>query len=727
MPHLPHNSTGAREGAAEGASGPRRLPFVVPLKAAVVAIFIAMTVPVLLAIIQINYASSDRVVRTYAAELVERFRSDAIQDIVSEFAALKSLIGTAAELGRQDPGVFEDDRVLSYLFRVLQTNETVLNVYVGLEDGSFRQARRIHDPDVPINGQMLPPGTDYAYRLVEPALGPPVLDRYIFLDAGQNPVGEVAAESGYDPRERAWYGDAVRAGTTTITDPEVFWAFGLVGFTVAAPYETDGEVQGVVAADVTLDSFSDYLARHAISPGSVSYLVDHQGRVLAASDGTTTYGSDADVVELPHVTAVDNELVALAYSMRPRNDPDEVSPFSHDGKDYIVGLSGFDETFGKRWRLFVVTPLADFTEEFSRNNRRMLLLGLAAILVQLGVIYLLATLVASPLQKLARKVEHIQALETTELPPVRSSVREVAVLSRAIETLDGAMQAFARFVPLGLVRQLLQSEQKLELGGQSRFLTIFFSDVEGFSTMAERIAARDLLARISTLLETVSKAVHEEHGTIDKFVGDGVMAFWGAPALLDDHAWHACVAALRIQRSLDELNEQWRGAGTPQMRLRIGIHSDAVLVGNVGSKERMSYTVLGDGVNIAARLEQMNKTYGTLTCISHDTFREAGDRLCVRPIDEVAVKGRRSRIRIYELLGAYGAGAALEASPEATELASSTRSAFDALVNGDHTTALARFRQVLAAHPGDPVAALQVRRLSGRDGPAADGVVGEQH
>jgi adenylate cyclase len=722
MLRRPPKSTTARASAAEGPSG-WRARFVVPLKPTVVAVFMAMTVPVLLAIIQINYVSSDRVVRTLGAGLVERFRRDAVQDIIRDFAALRSLIGTAAELGRQDPGFFEDDRALDYLFSVLQHSETVLNVYVGLKDGSFRQARRINDPKAPIDGQLPPPGAVYAYRIVDRTLGPPVLDRYIFLDAGRNRLGEVAADSAYDPRKRAWYEEAAHAGTTTITDPEVFWAFGLVGFTVAAPYKTEGALRGVVAADVTLDSFSAYLGRHPISPNSLSYLLDHEGRVLAASDGATIYGSNNDVVELPHVTSIDKPLVALAYSFRPRGDPDGVFPFSHDGKDYLVGLSSFAEALGKPWQLFVITPLADLTEEFSRNNRRMLLLGLAAILVQLGVIYLLASLVASPLQRLARKVERIQALEPTASPPVRSSVRELAVLSRAIETLDVAVQAFARFVPVGLVRQLLQSDQRLELGGQSRFLTIFFSDVEGFSTIAERIAARDLLARISTLLEVVSKAVHEEGGTIDKFVGDGVMAFWGAPALLDDHAWHACVAALRIQRAFDGLNEQWRNAQAPQMRLRIGIHSDAVLVGNVGARERMSYTVLGDGVNIAARLEGINKVYGTLTCISHDTFREAGDRLCARPVDEVVVKGRRSRITIYELLGAYGAGAELEPSPEASELARATRSAFDALVSGEHAAALARYRQVLAAHPGDQVAALHVQRLS-CDGLVAAGVVG---
>jgi adenylate cyclase len=553
-----------------------------------------------------------------------------------------------------------------------------------------------------------------------------VLDRYLFLDTQANRLGEAAAASGYDPRGRPWYVKAMDAGTTTITDPEVFWAFGLVGFTVAAPFVAPGQLVGVVAADITLDSFSTNLAAHRISPGSVSYLLDRNGMVLASSDGSATASSSDDEVELGHVSALESRLAAVAYGLQPRDSPDPVFQFVHDGRDYLAALSPFDESFGKSWRLFLVTPLDDFTGELSLNNQRMLMVGIAAILVQLLVIYVLASLLSSPLRKLAWKVERINRLERSSLPPLGSAVREVAVLSRAIDTLDTAVKAFACFVPVGLVRQLLHTDQKLELGGQSRFLTILFSDVEGFSTMAENMPSRDLLGRMSALLELVSRAVHEEQGTIDKFVGDGVMAFWGAPALLEDHAWHACIAALRIQRALDDLNRRWRRAGGPEMRVRIGIHSDSVLVGNIGSEERMSYTVIGDGVNIASRLEGINKTYGTLTCISHDTFREAGDRLCVRPIDEVAIKGRRARIAIYELLGAYGAGAELEPSPDTIRVASLTRLAFDALVGGDHPGAIERYRELLEAAPGDAVAELHLQRLSGHHASGSIGVVRER-
>ncbi len=701
----------------------------VPFKATILVVFVLTTVPVLAGIIHINYRSSERVVRDHAGQMVERFRTDTIREIVMEFRALKSLIATAAELGEQAPDLFTDSRALLYFFTMLKQTDKMLNIYVGLEDGTFRQARRIHDPQATIHDTLPPEGTRYAYRLVEPQPGEGSVDRYIFLTPDQTVLGDVAAPSTYDPRQRPWYRDAVDAGDIVITDPELFWAFGLVGFTVAEPFVVDGQLLGVVAADVTLDRFSRYLAQKQVSANSLSYLLDDRGQVLAASDGLIEFGSANDSVALTHVADVENRVVALAYGQRQTLDGNQVYNVTLEGRDYIVGLSSFEEDLGKPWRLLVITPLSDFTEAFNSSNRRMVIIGLAAVVVQLTIIAVIASYVASPLQRLSQKVERIQSLErAADLAPVRSPVREIAVLSQAVETLDTAVQAFARFVPVGLVRQLLKSDNMLQLGGQSRFLTILFCDVEAFSTLAERIAARDLLSRVSALLGGITRRVHEEKGTIDKFVGDGVMAFWGAPAPLTDHAFHACVAALAIQRDLRQLNEEWRSKGAPEMQLRVGIHSDVVLVGNVGSDERMSYTVLGDGVNIAARLEGCNKIFGTRICISQDTFREAGDQLCTRPIDEVLVKGRRSRVTIYELLGAYGAGAEFEPSERLLEVVRLTQQAFDALVAGDHATALARYRAVLEVRPDDPVAKEHVNRLEMQFGAApAAGPAAEQN
>jgi adenylate cyclase len=258
----------------------------------------------------------------------------------------------------------------------------------------------------------------------------------------------------------------------------------------------------------------------------------------------------------------------------------------------------------------------------------------------------------------------------------------------------------------------MTSEQKLELGGHSRFLTIFFSDLEAFSTLSEELPTQELLSRVSAYLEVVTRAVNQELGTIDKFIGDGAMAFWGAPALLEDHAWRACVAALRICRDMDALNQRWAEQELKPLNVRIGIHSDAVLVGNIGSEERMGYTVMGDGVNVAARLEDTNKQFGTRILVSHNVFKEAGERLCVRPIDDVTVKGRRTKVPIYELKAAYGAGAELEPDAMTLRLCRLTRLGHEALLHEDFTLALSRYRDILAEFPNDTVSRELIRRLT---------------
>ena len=679
------------------------------LKPSILAAFAFLTVPVFLAIIIVTYISNDRIARLNAGELIERFRTDAIDDIKGEFDPITSLVRSAAAIGNDVPGFYADNRCLKYFQSILLHSKTIVSVYVGLQDGAFRQSRRV-DPSVEIQGRLPPQGATFADRSIEPGAGVDRVDRYVFLDPQGVELGTSERVTTYDPRVRLWYRSAVEAGSTMISDPDVFATLGLIGITVAAPFYADGKVVGVAAADITLDGMSRYLAERKVSPGTLSYIIDHQGRVISASDLSKTYANVDGRLELNHITSLDNDLPAVAFSARPRQHEQQYS-FVHAGKEYFASLSTFPPELGKRWQLFIITPVEDFTGAFQENNNRLFVFGLIAIALQIVIIYFLTGAIARPLEKLALKVGRIQELRAETLPVIVSPVREIAVLSKAIETLDTAVKSFSAFVPVGLVTQLLESDQKLELGGHSRFLTIFFSDLESFSTLSEEVPSQELLLRVSTYLEIVTKAVNQEHGTIDKFIGDGVMAFWGAPALLDDHAWRACVAALRIQKAMDAQNDRWQQEGLKPLRVRIGIHCDAVLVGNIGSKERMSYTVMGDGVNIASRLEGINKEYGTRICVSHSVFKEAGERLVVRPIDDVAVKGRRSKIPIYELVGVLGVAPEFEPDPQTIELCRMTRLAYEALVAEDIALASQRYREIVGRFPEDKVASELAKRL----------------
>jgi adenylate cyclase len=680
------------------------------LRPSILTMFVILTVPVFFAIVAVTYVSNEKIARSNADDLIERFRVDAIENIQHVFDPIKSLVRSAAAVGSEQPDFYADNRSLKYLFSILLHSDRIISMYVGLDDGSFRQARQI-DPALEIQGKLPPPGTRYADRWITRPSGSAPIDHYVFLDVDQRELGSSEQTTSYDPRARLWYRTAQQTGALSVSDVDVFATLGLVGFTVGAPFYTDGRLAGVAAADITLDGLSDYLAERRISPGTLSFILDHQGRVIANSERAKTYTSHGGRVELQHVTTLGNDLPAIAFGNRPRGDEKTFS-FSHAGKDYVASLTTLPPAFGKKWQLFIITPLSDFTSAFREHNNRLFIFGLIAIALQIFIIYFLSSVISSPLEKLALKVARIQDFEGENLPPLESPIREVSVLSRAIDTLDTAVKSFAAFVPVSLVRQLLESDQKLELGGHSRFLTIFFSDLESFSSLSEEVPSQELLLRVSAYLEIVTRAVNEESGTIDKFIGDGVMAFWGAPSLLDDHAARACFAALRIHRDMKALNARWQRDGLKPLNIRIGIHSDAVLVGNIGSRERMSYTVMGDGVNVASRLEGINKEYGTRIIISHSVFKEAGERLCVRPIDDVAIKGRRSKVPIYELVGALGLGPEFEPDAAAIRLCKLTRLAYDALVAEDHPLALERYQAILAEYPDEPVALGMAKRLA---------------
>ena len=682
------------------------------LKPSILSLFVLLTVPVLAIIIVVNYVSNDRIARLKGQELVERFRLEALDSVREIFEPIKSMVRVAAALGEQQGDFYADNRSMKYFEAILQHSPKIVSAYVGLNDGQFRQTRRLN-ADAVLFGKPVPAGTRFSYHwLAYPNGGGGAVDHNVFLDAEGRGLGAQEAPTAYDPRNRMWYRATAEASGLYITDPDVFATLGLIGFTVAQPFSKDGEVRGVVAIDITLDGLSQYVSEHRVSPNTLSYVLDQDGRVLAASDLSKTYTSDKGKVDLRHISDLENELPALAYGAHPRNGGGTLYSFTYDGHEYFASLSTLPSDFGKRWQLFIVTPVSDFTGAFDRNNRLLLTVGIVATLVALVVIYFMSGLLSAPLERLAAKVTKIEKMDGEILPLVRSRVREIDVLARAIDTLDSAVKAFAAFVPVGLVRELLTTDAKTQLGGHSRFLTIMFSDLENFSGLSERIPTQALLQRVSRHLELVIRSINQEHGTIDKFMGDGVMAFWGAPALLEDHALRACVAALRVQHGMAALNAQWEDEGTDPLRVRIGIHCDAVLVGNIGSRERMSYTVLGDGVNVAARLEGINKEFRTTICISHAAFREAGENLCVRPIDEVTVKGRRGLVPIYELLGAYGAGPELEPSPQAVRLAELTRVAHAALLRRDNAGAMEGYRAVLCAFPDDSVAQVMVKRLA---------------
>jgi len=210
---------------------------------------------------------------------------------------------------------------------------------------------------------------------------------------------------------------------------------------------------------------------------------------------------------------------------------------------------------------------------------------------------------------------------------------------------------FSHYVTGDLVTELLNNPEKLKLGGEKRNIAILFSDIAGFTSFSEKLSATELVNFINAYLNEMTKIVLKNKGTLDKYIGDAVMAFWGAPIELNNNEELACRTAIEMQKKLDELRAIWELPEAKQLQVRIGINCGEVVVGNIGGETRFDYTVMGDNVNLASRLEGANKQYNTFIMVGENVFNAIGDKIIVRELDNIRVKGKLKPTKVFELIG----------------------------------------------------------------------------
>jgi len=257
--------------------------------------------------------------------------------------------------------------------------------------------------------------------------------------------------------------------------------------------------------------------------------------------------------------------------------------------------------------------------------------------------------------------------------------------------------AFQHYVSPDVIEQMLSHPEQARLGGQERVLTVLFSDLAGFTSYSERYSPSEIIGVLSEYYDRMTELVFAHHGTLTAYVGDELMAIFGAPIEEADHAKLACTAALAMQDARHALAQTWAGIGRPPLSARTGINSGPMLVGNYGSRYRFNYSVLGDQVNLGSRLEQLNKAYATEIMIGENTAELVGNAFVLRELDKVQVKGRQQALRIYELVAV--AGAALP--PERTQMLGLYASALAAYRHQRWDEATERFGQCLALCPAD--------------------------
>lgn len=265
--------------------------------------------------------------------------------------------------------------------------------------------------------------------------------------------------------------------------------------------------------------------------------------------------------------------------------------------------------------------------------------------------------------------------------------------------------AFGYYLHPAMVTKLADDPGALKLGGEKKILTAFFSDIEGFSTFSEKMQPEELVSFLNVFLTEMTNIAYQYDATVDKYIGDAIVSFYGAPIPFEDHAVRACHSAIDMQIKLAELREEWVKQGLPQVRMRIGLNTGPMVIGNMGSQSRFNYTMMGDTVNLAARLESQCKAYGIYLMIGEETYNQAKDAIDCRFLDLLVVKGKTKPVKVYELFGKKGTttGVLADIMPIWDE-------AMKRHMGRDFPGAIELFEKILSMNPKDGPAGVFLKR-----------------
>jgi adenylate cyclase len=548
---------------------------------------------------------------------------------------------------------------LEFLLEALRNVPDATSIYTGYPDGSYLQVINTARDDV---RQTLsaPDGTAFAIRTIAQRQSADVTSTLRFLDSQEKPTGERQVEyASFDPRQRPWYQTAVHDGAPVSVGPYVAGTLNIPTLTIAAPMKDNGQV--VTGINIHLQTVSRLLDAQAISPRARAFIVDDDNDLVAHSDpdimnrivGTWSKGEDAR--ETP-ATPFDASLDTVA---RLRRDPayakGGLARVDLDGETYLVQIApiGVAGLF-KGSIAAIVVPMEDLVADANRLLLHNLLIAAAFVIAGVAGAVILSRMVSRSLYRLADEARRIGDLDVSEKPVAHSLITEINTLATALAASRHAIAQFALYVPREVVRQIVNPEGKTLVNAERQDVTVLFTDIRDFTTISEQHSPEEVVDTLSAYFELLNTIAERNGGTVVQYLGDSIFVMWNAPVHDKRHVENGCRCTLEMKAAIDGLNEDYRRAGRPELVTRFGLHTGPAVVGSFGAISRQQYTAMGDTINVASRLEGLNKQFGTSILASGAIHDAVADRFNLRPLGLAQVKGRAEKVDIWELVGEIG-------------------------------------------------------------------------
>jgi adenylate cyclase len=608
--------------------------------------------------ISYNYFEGKKAAINNASKSIEKIDSSIIYQTSNFLFSARDTAQNIAALMASDENLDGEDieSIKALVLSTLRQARQVTGIKVALENGFYLSANKVNTKTEQ-NETSAPEGAVFVTKIGF-RIGESIQEKYYnrdFVALDFEPQNSSTANN--HPHESDWYKRTFDTQQNRFSNLELIDNQNTVGITASVPITNrNGQKLGVAAVDISVNELSSFINEMRPTDYSRSFIVDEKMQIIADSDmqeNLVLENGQATILTADKLSD-DTLKVTLDQYSQKKNVNEVVSNIiniKNEKGDMVASVSQFPPALGLDWKIASVTPTSVFTAEAFAIQENSLYLGGLILLVVIIVAYFMAQNISEPISYLASEAQKIKSLNLEDIMFMDSQITEINELTNTMQESKQTLVNFSKYVPKGLIKEFVGNKREVELGGETKEVTLMFSDVENFTNMAEGLSPTDLMLHLSDYFDELTKIIIDNQGTVDKFIGDAIMAFWISPSLNQNFATDACRSVLLCQHSLKIMNEFWKVTGKPPLFTRFGLNHGNAIIGNVGSSERMNYTALGDAVNLAARLEGINKVYGTEITISESVKSKLDDKFIVRPLDIVAVKGKSEGVQIYELVG----------------------------------------------------------------------------
>lgn len=667
----------------------------------ILTIFLSIFILSFAFVISFTYIKSSESILKSSKLEVERASAlviEKIKELVLDVQLLPEI--TKGTLENLEHPSMNNPELVTYMLDIVKDYPKIYSFYIAKSDGSYievsnllldRQTNYLSDPSKPLPKEAL-----YSFRFIDRSkqLG---VEYWEYKNKKLETVAQEEMPITFDPRMRPWYEEAKKNNNLFWTDVYEFSTPGVpgvtYGITVVDPVLTkSGELHYVIGLDLELSYLENFLAEQKIGKTGKAIILSRTGQLIIPPN-------------LEQQSSISEEVIAKAFNLFSKEQKNSFI-FKNKGIEYLTYMTPSPIHLGKGWLITIIVPLDDFFADLIHTQTQVTLISLLILIIATFIVFYFSRKVATPIVTLAKEIDKIRQLDLESKLRVKSNIKEIKIMDTSIAAMRNALVSFGRYVPKDIVKQLLAKEEEIILGGEKKEITVLFSDITGFTKIAETVSTDLLVSLLTDYFGDLSKIILEHRGTIDKYIGDSIMAFWNAPQDMANHVEKACEAALYCQTRLHSLNQKLKGQNRPTLSTRIGINTGIAFIGNIGTFERMNYTAIGDVVNTAQRLEQMNKDYHSAILISEEVYQKIKDKFLVRPLD--VLMGQDT---IYELMAKKEGEKEIKATTEQEELAQNFSQAFFAYQQKNYEEAREFFKKIQQKFPGDFPTKIYLERL----------------